>query len=144
MASMTTGMSRDRATADLARADLATARVRREARWAVRYLAVFAVGFAVLTLVLGMVFPLWLRLTVAGALWIPLVTGTVLWAKRRRASSRGVGTRLGWAFGLTGALYTAAVVVGTPAQLGNTAYWLPAALVVALPMAVAARLEARR
>ena len=144
MAKMDIDMSRERAAADLARAGAATSRVRDESRWAVRHFAVFAVGWAVLTLVLGLVFPLWLRLTVAGVLWIPLVTGMVTWAHRRRASSRGMVRRNAWAFGTAGVLYIAAVVVGTPGQLGNVAYWVPAAVVVAVPLAVAAVLEARR
>lgn len=144
MADMDTDMSRERAAADLARAATATDRVRDESRWAVRYFAVFAVGWPVLLLVLGLVFPLWLRMTIAGVLWIPLVTGMVVWANRHRAYSRGMLRRNAWAFGTAGVLYTAALFVGTPAQLGNAAYWVPAAVVVDLPLAVAAVLEARR
>ena len=144
MADMDTDMSRERAAADLARAATATDRIRDESRWAVRYFAVFAVGWPALVLVLGLVSPLWLRLTIAGVLWIPLVTGMVVWARRRRASSRGMAWRHSAAFGVTGALYVAALFVGTPAQLGNAAYWIPAAVVVGLPMVVAAVLEARR
>lgn len=144
MADMDTDMSRERAAADLARAASATGRVRDEARWVARYLAVFGAGFAVLTVELGMVTPLWLSLTIAGALWIPLVTGMVVWAMRRRAAARGAGRRLAVPFAATGALYGAALAVGLPDQVGNAAYWVPAAVVVALPMVVAAVLEARR
>lgn len=144
MADMDTDMSRERAAADLARAATATGRLREESRWAVRYFAVFAVGWAVLVLVLGLVFPLWLRMTIAGALWIPLVIGMVVWALRRRAAARGTGWRSAGAFGVTGVVYAVALFVGTPAQLGNAAYWVPAAVAVALPMVVAAVLEARR
>ncbi len=144
MADMDTDMSRERAAADLARAATATDRVRDESRWAVRYFALLGAGWAAITLVLGLVFPLWLRMTVAGVLWIPLVTGLVVWAVRRRASSRGVARHNAWAIGATSVLYGAAIIIGTPGQLGNAAYWVPAAVLAALPLAVAAVLEARR
>lgn len=137
-------MTRDRAVADLTRAETATGRLRDESRWAVRYLAVFAVGFAVLTLVLGLVFPLGLRMTVAGVLWLPLVSGMVVWATRHRAAPRGIGWPFAWGFGLSGALYALVLVVGTPAQLGNVAYWVPGAVLAGLPLAVAAVRQARR
>lgn len=137
-------MTRERAAADLDRARRAAGRVRTESRWMGTYLAVFAVGFGVLTLVLGLVSPLWLRMTVAGALWIPLVVGMVVWAVRRRASDRGTGRRVLWGWLGTGGLYALALVVGTPARLGEPLYWVPAAVVVALPLAAAAWREARR
>ncbi len=144
MGDMDTDMTRERAAADLARAGRAADHVRGESRWMVRYLAVFAAGFAVLTLVLGLVEPLWLRLTVAGALWIPLVAGMVIWALSQRAAARGVGRRVVWGWVGSGGLYALALTVGTPGLLGNALYWVPAAVVVALPLAVVAWREARR
>lgn len=137
-------IDRAQATADLARGEKAASRIRNESRWFARYLAVFAAGFGVLTLVLGLVDPLWLRLTVSGVLWIPLVIGMVVWAVRQRASPDGAGRRAlpGWIG--TGVLYGVALFVGTPAQLGNAAYWLPAAVVVVLPLGIAAWREWRR
>lgn len=137
-------MTRDQAAADLARAGQAAGRMHTEARWMARYLAVFAAGFAALTLILGLVEPLWLRLTISGALWVPLVAGMVAWAMSRRTSPRGVGRRALWGWVGTGVLYAAALVVGTPGQLGNPAYWVPAAVLVALPLGVTAWREARR
>ncbi|WP_300012512.1 hypothetical protein [Pseudonocardia sp.] len=137
-------LSRDQAASALAHADRSAARVRTQTRWFVRYLAVFAAGFGVLTLVLGLVQPLWLRLTISMALWIPLVAGMAWWAQRQRATAGGAIRRTvpGWIG--TGALYAAALFVGTPGQLGNPAYWVPAAVVVTLPLAVVAWRESRR
>lgn len=137
-------LTRDQAATDLAHARRSAGRVRAEARWFVRYLVVFAAGFGVLTLVLGLVEPLWLRLTVSGVLWLPLVAGMAWWASRQRATTSGVGRRAlpGWIG--TGGLYAVALFVGTPDQLGRPAYWVPAAVVVTLPLAVTAWRESRR
>lgn len=137
-------MSRERAAADLARGDRAAAKVRTASRWMARYLAVFAAGFGVLTLVLGLVSPLGLRMAVAGALWIPLVVGMVVWAMRRPAADRGVGRRVLWGWIGTGGLYALALVIGTPARLGEVVYWAPAAVLVALPLGITAWRESRR
>lgn len=137
-------LTRDQAASALADAERSAARVHVETRWFVRYLAVFAAGFGVLTLVLGLVDPLWLRLTISGVLWIPLVIGMAWWAFHQRATASGVGRRAlpGWVG--SGVLYAVALFVGTPGQLGNPAYWVPAAVVVALPLAIAAWRESRR
>jgi hypothetical protein len=46
-------------------------------------------------------------------------------------------------FGTT-LLYTAALLVGLPDRGGQVSYWVPAAIVVAIPMAIGALLERRR
>lgn len=137
-------MTPSQAAADLARAEGAAGRIRTESRWMARYMAVFAVGFAVLTLILGLVEPLWLRLTLSGMLWVPLVVGMVWWALRRRSVMQHVGRRFvaGWAG--TGGLYAIVVAVGTPGQLGNAAYWVPGAVLVAVQLGATAWRESRR
>lgn len=141
---MATDVSPEQAAADLARAGLAAGRISRQSRWMVHYTAVFATGFGVLTLVLGLVGPLWLRMTISGVLWAGLVSGMLMWARRRPATSRGVGRRVTWGWIGTGVLYGAALFAGTPGQLGNVAYWVPAAIVVTLPLAAASWRESRR
>lgn len=137
-------MTRERAAADLAHAEQAAGRIRLESGWMARYLAVFAAGFGTLTLILGLVEPFWLRMTISGVLWVALVTGMVVWASRRRAAPSGGMRRTVWGWIGTGVSYAVALFVGTPAQLGNVAYWVPAAVVVALPLAVVAWRERRR
>jgi hypothetical protein len=133
----------EQAKADLARADDVAGRVRRHARWMWLYLAVFAAGFGGITLILGLVQPLWLRMTIFGVLWPYLVVGMVVWSRQQPAASRDGRRRALWAWVATPVLYSAAVWVGTPSQLGRVAYWLPAAVVVAVPLAVAAWRERR-
>lgn len=137
-------VTREQAASDLADADRAAGRVRRQSRWMARYMGAFAAGFAVLTLILGLVEPRWLSWPASGVLWAGLTTAMVVWANRRPATARGVGRRALWGWLGTGVLYGVALFAGIPGQLGNLAYWLPAAAVVALPLAVAAWREARR
>lgn len=141
---MATDITREQAAAELDRAERAAALVRRQSRWMARYLGVFAAGFGALTLILGLVEPLWLRMTVSGVLWAGLVLGMVLWANRRPATARGAGHRGLWGWIGTCALYGVALFVGTPGHLGEVAFWVPAAVVVAIPLAIAAWQEARR
>ncbi|MDQ6947905.1 MAG: hypothetical protein M3256_16980 [Actinomycetota bacterium] len=137
-------MTQEQAAADLAGARQAAVRVGTQARWTARYLAVFAAGFAAITLILGLMQPFWLRMSVWGVLWAALVMGMVWWARSRPAQPRG-SRRWRWAWGWagTGILYAAALSIGLPGQSGWPAYWVPAAAIVALPLSVAAWRERR-
>ncbi len=118
-------------------------RVRSRARWLSTYMGAFAVGFAILTLVIGLVEPPVLRY--AGFLggWAVFTAVMVLWARRQPAHLRGSARRMAPAWGLTAAAYGIAIAVGTPARLGDVAYWSVAAVVVATPLAVGALRERR-
>ena len=125
----------------LAAAATASARVRRQARWPATYLTVFAGGFAGVTLVLGLVQPLALRMALFGAGWPLLLLATVGWASRKPASPLGLHRRAGPYWVATGVLYGTVLLVGTPRFLGQPAYWLPAAALVGAPLLLAALRE---
>lgn len=103
----------------------------------------FAAGFGAATLVLGLVEPVALRMSLWGVAWVLLVTGMVVWAKRRPASLRGTSRRIAVYWAGTVLLYTVALFVGTPRFIGQPLYWVPAALLVAAPLAVGAFRERR-
>lgn len=106
-------------------------------------LAVFGVAFAVLTLLLGLVEPLSLRMTVLSVGWPLLIGGMVVWSLRRPASLRGTSSRVVRYWVGTAVLYGIVLFVGTPGRIGEPVYWIPAAILVATPLLVGAVLERR-
>lgn len=142
-AGMAEELTREQAAAELARADLVAGRVHGRSRWMANYLAVFGAGFGVVTLVLGMVEPYPLKMTIFAVFWTSLVVGMVGWARSRPAAPRGRWRGV-WAWVGTGVLYPAALLIGLPGQAGRPAFWVPAAVLVAAPMAAAAWREHRR
>ncbi len=139
---MTDDLTREQAIADLARAGRAAGRVRYRARWMATYFTVFGVGFGAVTLILGLIQPLALRMTIFAACWPALMIGMVLWSRGQRAAPRGRFRGL-WAWVATGLLYGAALLAGMPALEGRVAYWVPAAVIVALPLCAAGWRERR-
>jgi len=140
---MTGDISREEAGAALARADESARRVRSQARWMSTYLGVFSAGFGGLTLLLGLVEPLALRMTVVSVAWGLLVSGMVVWALRRPAGLRGTARRVTPYWLGTCGLYAVALFLGTPGRIGEPLYWIPAALIVAAPLAIGALRERR-
>ncbi len=100
------------------------------------YLATFAGGFAGLTLLLGLMRPLWLRMSIFGVAWPLLIVSMQMWAARRPAHLHATRRRVAKYWIGTGALYGAVLVVGTPALLGRALYWIPAAALVATPLLI--------
>lgn len=110
-------------------------------RWIRTYLLVFA-GAALV------VFPLIGLGGSAGAIaatsgWIVLVALMSWWASRQPTVERGGGRRNVAGFITWGILYGVGLVVGMSFFRGEPAYWLPVAVVVAAPLAVAALYPAR-
>lgn len=141
-------MGSERAAAELARAGAITGRVRDRSRWLAVMFGAFSGCFGVVTLVLGLVAPrpgmLVPTVVTVLACVAVLLTGTLVWAFTRPAQPRGRG-RGAWAWISTGTLYAAALLAGTYGHLSlRVAYWVPAAIVVAAPLAVAAFRERRR
>lgn len=134
----------EQARAHLTRAAALDRDARRNSRWYGRYLATFAVAFAGLTLLLGLVPSLAVRVTLFATLWPVFVLGMVLWALRQRTASRNVGRRTVPYWVGSGGSYGIALIVGTPSRIGDVAYWVPAALLVAAPLAVGAWRESQR
>ena len=129
-------LARDQAIAELARADVAAGRVRGHARWMATYFTVFGLGFGAVTVILGLVQPLALRMTIFATCWPVLVIGMVVWARGQRAAPRG-RFRGVWAWVATSILYGVALFTGMSAFEGRVSYWVPAAVIVAVPLCVA-------
>jgi hypothetical protein len=130
------------ASASLTRAKEAAQRVRSHARWMTTYLGVFSIGFAAVTLAVGLVQPRPVRILVFVA-WGILVLATVAWARRRPAAIRGASGRATRYWVVTISLYAVAIAAGTPHLTGHVWYWVPAAIAVALPLTIGALRERR-
>ncbi|MCY0922959.1 MULTISPECIES: hypothetical protein [unclassified Streptomyces] len=110
--------------------------------WYARYLWVFAVG----QLVLVPVSLLWhgagqaVVFTLANTL---LVGGLSVYAARQRVVRRGFGLKHGLVIGTWGAVFGAAVVLGTGVFRDDPAFTVVAAVACALPAAVGAMTERR-
>lgn len=113
------------------------ARTRRQGRWYARYMTVFALGFAAMTLLLGLgpQRPWWVAVMLG--VWTVVVVVMLAWAARRPVRPV-VGPRrylFGWVG--TGVFYGVALFVGLGRGLPFWV-WLLAAVVVALPLLLAA------
>lgn len=139
---MSDDLTPEDARAALGAAAASSARVRGPARWMSVYLGVFGLGFGVLTLLLGLVHERPLRAVLLAG-WAVLCLAVVAWAARRPAHLAGTGARTGRYWMLTAVLYGIALAAGLPQEDAGLGYWLPAAVVVALPMLVGAVREAR-
>ena len=138
MSDMTPEAARD-ALADAART---SDRLRARARWASTKLAVTGVGMGLLTLAVGLVESDVLGFAVFGA-WGVLVAATSWWERRRTAHLPGTSERTARSWAVSFALYAVAIACGVARPEGDVTFWVPAAVVVALPMLVGAVRERR-
>ncbi len=129
--------SRGTAADALRRADDLGMRTRQASRWYVRYMAVFGVGFGLMTLLLGLgpqdaTGVVWWTVAVL-VVWGLFVAAMVLWAVRRPVQGILCGRNYvpGWVG--TGALYAAALFGGLGRDLPVWA-WVLMALVVPVPL----------
>ncbi len=106
-------------------------------------MAVYSAGFIALVLVLGLVENVPVRVWIASVGWIGLMVATVFWARRRRATLPGTGWRTAPYWIATSVLYATVNIVGAHGRQGQVWYWVPAAVVVALPLAIGAVRERR-
>jgi hypothetical protein len=132
------GPGTEQARADLRRIEAVTGRVRAEADWIPGYLAFFAVAFGGVTLLLGLLQPAWVRMLAFPVIWPVVVLTAVLRVRRRAAAPRAAGRRMAPYWITAMIFYAIALVAGTPGRLGQVAYWVPAAVIVAAPFAVGA------
>ena len=117
--------------------DELAARTRRDGLWYARYLTVFAVGFAAMTLLLGLGPQRTWWVAVLLGVWAVVVTAMVVWAGRRPVRPK-IPPRYfvpGWIG--TGTFYGVALFVGLDRDLPPW-LWLVAAVVVALPLLLSA------
>lgn len=140
---VTDDLTREQAAAEVVRAGLAASQVHSRARWMGVYFAVFGVFFGAATLLLGLVQPLALRMVIFSVCLPVLLAAMVWWSLRQGAVPRGRLRGL-WAWISTGVLYAVALVVGLSRWEGQAWFWVPAAIIVALPLCVAGWRERRR
>ncbi len=138
---MTQPLSPEDARATLRAADLSAARLHRRARWAATKLVVFGLGMSVVTLSVGLVESKALGAAVFVA-WGVLALGMSQWERRRTAHLAGTAGRTGPLWTLSFAGYAVAIAAGTESS-GDPGYWVPAALLVPLPLFVGALRERR-
>lgn len=137
---MDDGMTPQAARDALRSAADASQRLRARARWASTKLVVFGVGIGLVTAAVGLIESKLLGAAVFAA-WGALAVIMSMWERRRLAHLSGTRQRINpyWAGSFT--LYGVAVAVGTAETVGDRAYWLPAGLIVALPMLIGALRE---
>lgn len=135
-------MTPEAARAALADAARTSDRLRARARWASTKLAVQGLGLGVVTATIGLAESKLVGATVFVA-WGVLVAATAWWERRRTAHLAGTRERTSRYWALSFALYAVAIACGVARPDGDTAFWLPAAVVVALPMLVGAARERR-
>jgi hypothetical protein len=135
-------MTPDAARDALANAARTSDRLRARARWASTKLAVTGIGMGLLTLAVGLIERDVLAIAVFAG-WGGLIAALSWWERRRTAHLPGTAQRTSRYWAASFGLYAVAIACGVSRPDGDTAYWVPAALVVALPMLVGAVRERR-
>lgn len=131
------------ARAALDAAETAAAALRRSARWLAIYMAVFGIGFGVITVVIGLIGPS--SIAIVMTVWVVLIMGMQRWAMTRLAHPGGGVNRRTAVFWIgSGALYGLALFVGITWMPGQVAFWLGAGVIVSLPLLFGAWREWRR
>lgn len=127
-----------RVEAESALADAGTARaaLAADGSWFRTYLLVFAAAAIPLLLLIGL--DRQRGAMIATPLWLLLCSAMSWWAARQRVVLRGNKGRSFLAFGGWGVLYGAALVLGLELDVRRAAFWVPAALVTAVPLILAA------
>jgi hypothetical protein len=123
---------------DLTRAASVAARLQAQTRWLAAFLALLGVAFGTLTILLGLVGSTPARVAVITASFLLLIGGLVVWYFRQRVFPRDLPRRYVPFMMATCSLYGAALAVGLPRFAQRPEYWLPAGVVVALPLLVGA------
>ena len=109
--------------------------VRARSGWYRRYLLIYAAGSVLTALVVGLApFP---GTIVGPSLWVGLCWGLEEWSRRQPVSRVGSSRRHRWFIGTWTLLWAAVVIPGSVWFRGNPAWWVPGALVMALPALVA-------
>ncbi len=126
----------------LAEAARAQDRLGSRGGWIRRYLLVFAAAALVVFPLIGLGGTTGSAVAVGG--WLALVSLMSWWASRQTATERGGSRRNLAGFVVWGALYGLGLLLGFELFPGEPLYWLPAAVVVAAPLALAALVPARR
>ena len=112
-------------------------RLRLRARWASTKLTVFGVAIGLVTVAVGLIESKLLGAAVFGG-WLVLVVGMSGWERSRLAHLPGTRERTSRYWATSFAFYGVALAVGSGEASADSAYWLPAGVIVALPMLVGA------
>ncbi|GAB3205260.1 hypothetical protein ACQEU5_02070 [Marinactinospora thermotolerans] len=135
---MNDGISRGEARTALTTAGVIDAKVRATGRWYASWAACYAVLTAGCTAVLGL-FPGPGVIVVATLTWASAIALLTALAQRRSATvPRGQGRRHGMMILAWALLYGAVLLIGLYLFPGEPAWWIPGALLTAVPPAVAA------
>lgn len=136
-------MSPEAARAALDSAAATREAVHAKAGWMTSYMVSFGIGFGAAAVLLGMVEIFWLRMGLFLALWTVFVVAMIRWAATRPASLRTDMRRTAPWWAATGILYAIALFLGTARFQGEWAFWLPAAVLIALPLVLGGLRERR-
>ena len=137
------GYASEDAAAALARAQELGSTVRSGSKWYVRYQVLYGCASAVAVLAIGLLSHPY-GVAFGMGFWVLALTGLSVYAARQPVARRGF-TR--WHNGLIiswGLLYFAVLFPGTTWFEGVAAWWVPGAMLVALPGLIGGYLEARR
>jgi len=138
---MSNDLTADEARAALAGASSSAARLRRRARWASTQLMILGLGMGAVTVGVGLIESKLLGAAVFAA-WGVLALIMRRWTSRRTAHLTGTRSRTAPYRSLSFALYGVAIAAGGDAY-GDPTYWVPAAVLVTVPMLVGAVCERR-
>ncbi|TNM68507.1 hypothetical protein FHN55_06815 [Streptomyces sp. NP160] len=133
-------LTADQALSALAGADAARRGLAARGRWLATYFAAFAVGSAAVVTLIGLGGDAGTTTAMIG--WVLLVSLGVGWAATRPVRLWREGWLHGLAWGSWGVVYGLVLVIGG-SRHGEAAYWLPAALVSALPLLATALVALR-
>ena len=111
-------------------------------RWVRLYLSGWAAASVGLVLALGLGGRI--GFVVGMSAWAAIVTAGVTWAARQGSMAAGTRRRLVFGAGSWALVYGATLFVGLDRFAGDVTFWVPAALVSAVPLLLAAWLPAPR
>lgn len=134
-------LTADQARSALAGADSARRSLAARGRWLAAYFGAFAAGSVVVVSVIGLVRgPV--GVSAAMAVWAVLISVCVAWAARRPVRLRDERRLHALAWGSWAVVYGAVLVTGELLGAGAS-YWVPAAVLTAVPLAACAVLALR-
>ncbi|MGC4748370.1 hypothetical protein ACLQ28_22350 [Micromonospora sp. DT201] len=131
-------MPPSRAVEDLARAASIAAQAQIQSRWLVTFLALLGAAFGGITAALGLLGSTPARVAAITVIFFLVVGGLLIWYFRQRVIPRDLGRRYVPFMMATCSLYVVTLGVGRPLFTDRPEYWVPAAVLVALPLLVGA------
>ncbi len=129
--------------AALAQAERLKTMMNRHSRWVVRYQLMYGAASFVMILALGLL-DAPLGVVVSMVIWLPATTALSVYAARQPVAYRGMAKTHGVMIGTWAVLYGIVLYPGIRFFPGNLAWWLPGAVLVAVPGFVTAYVTYRR